>query len=85
MSDPTRRELLAEITAIGQDIEATPIVDPADVELVADAIARDYCWDGIGAVAPVHAETFRRDARVALAALAAAGRLLPAGAKVWAE
>lgn len=54
--------------------------DPADVELVADALARRYCWDGIDeltAVAPANAEYFRYNAEAVVSALAAAGRLLP--------
>jgi hypothetical protein len=52
--------------------------DPADVELVADALARIHCWDGLAeleATAPAGAEPERADARAVLAALAAAGRL----------
>jgi hypothetical protein len=54
--------------------------DPADVELVADALARRHAWDGLPdalATRPEDAEWFRDCARAVLAALAAAGRLQP--------
>jgi hypothetical protein len=62
--------------------------DPADVELVADALARIHCWDGLAELevtAPDGAEPERADARAVLAALAAAGRLVPADAETRTE
>lgn len=86
MQDPTRRELPSNDTPseVGTAPDApTPVADPtpADVELVARAIWSSDWPDGVDwSEARATELEYRQNAHAVLAALAAAGRLLPADA-----